>query len=152
MILAGIIEEVRAAADALTGAAGQVSATAQSLSQSASEQASSVEQTTASIDMISASISESMLPPQSTSPTLRPANCAGNFSMAASAAAGAPAKPSLTLKRRLNATPEKVFAAWTQPVATSHVSVVHASSSADIRFQTSRSVGPVRFNSLLSPL
>ncbi len=56
--LAGIIEEVRAAADALTGAANQVSATAQSLSQSASEQASSVEETTASIDMMSASITQ----------------------------------------------------------------------------------------------
>lgn len=56
--LASIITEVRAAADALTGAAGQVSATAQSLSQSASEQASSVEETTASIDMMSASITQ----------------------------------------------------------------------------------------------
>ncbi|MFG6463896.1 methyl-accepting chemotaxis protein [Roseateles sp. DXS20W] len=56
--LANVIEEVRSAADALTGAAGQVSATAQSLSQSASEQASSVEQTTASIDMMSASIGQ----------------------------------------------------------------------------------------------
>ena len=41
--LVAIFEEVRASADALTGAANQVSATAQSLSQSASEQASSVE-------------------------------------------------------------------------------------------------------------
>ena len=56
--LAGIIEEARAAADALTGAANQVSATAQSLSQAASEQASSVEETTASIDLMSASISQ----------------------------------------------------------------------------------------------
>ncbi|MFY9514030.1 MAG: methyl-accepting chemotaxis protein, partial [Rubrivivax sp.] len=56
--LAAIIDEVRAAADALTGAATQVSATAQSLSQSASEQASSVEETTASIDMMSASITQ----------------------------------------------------------------------------------------------
>jgi methyl-accepting chemotaxis protein len=56
--LASIIREVRAAADALTGAANQVSATAQSLSQSASEQASSVEETTASIDLMSASISQ----------------------------------------------------------------------------------------------
>jgi methyl-accepting chemotaxis protein len=56
--LAAIMEEVRAAADALTGAASQVSATAQSLSQSASEQASSVEETTASIDLMSASISQ----------------------------------------------------------------------------------------------
>ena len=56
--LASIIEEVRAAADALTGAANQVSATAQSLSQAASEQAASVEETTASIDVMSASISQ----------------------------------------------------------------------------------------------
>lgn len=56
--LAQIIDEVRAAAHALTGAAGQVSATAQSLSQAASEQAASVEQTTASIDQMSASISQ----------------------------------------------------------------------------------------------
>ena len=56
--LTSIIEEVRAAAQALTGAASQVSATAQSLSQSASEQASSVEETTASIDMMSASITQ----------------------------------------------------------------------------------------------
>ena len=51
--LAEIIEEVRAAANALTGAANQVSATAQSLSQAASEQASSVEETTASIETMS---------------------------------------------------------------------------------------------------
>lgn len=56
--LARVLGEVRAAADALTGAANQVSATAQSLSQSASEQASSVEETTASIDQMSASISQ----------------------------------------------------------------------------------------------
>ena len=56
--LASIIDEVRAAADALTGAANQVSATAQSLSQSASEQAASVEETTASIDVMSASINQ----------------------------------------------------------------------------------------------
>ncbi len=56
--LAEIIDEVRAAADALTGAASQVSATAQSLSQAASEQASSVEETTASIEMMSASIAQ----------------------------------------------------------------------------------------------
>ena len=55
---AGIIKDVRSAAEALTGAAGQVSATAQSLSQSASEQASSVEETTASIDTMSASITQ----------------------------------------------------------------------------------------------
>jgi methyl-accepting chemotaxis protein len=56
--LGAIIEEVRAAATALTGAASQVSATAQSLSQSASEQAASVEQTTASIEKMSASINQ----------------------------------------------------------------------------------------------
>ena len=56
--LAEIIDEVRSAADALTGAANQVSATAQSLSQAASEQAASVEQTTASIDEMSASIAQ----------------------------------------------------------------------------------------------
>jgi methyl-accepting chemotaxis protein-1 (serine sensor receptor) len=56
--LAQVIGDVRAAADALTGAAAQVSSTAQSLSQSASEQASSVEQTTASIDLMSASITQ----------------------------------------------------------------------------------------------
>jgi methyl-accepting chemotaxis protein len=56
--LADIIDEVRGAADALTGAANQVSATAQSLSQAASEQAASVEQTTASIGVMSASIAQ----------------------------------------------------------------------------------------------
>ena len=56
--LAEVMLEVRAAADALTGAANQVSATAQSLSQAASEQASSVEETTASMDMMAASITQ----------------------------------------------------------------------------------------------
>jgi methyl-accepting chemotaxis protein len=56
--LTQVISEVRAASDALTGAADQVSATAQSLSQAASEQAASVEQTTASIDVMSASIAQ----------------------------------------------------------------------------------------------
>jgi methyl-accepting chemotaxis protein len=56
--LAEIIDEVRSAADALTGAANQVSATAQSLSQAASEQAASVEETTASIDVMSTSIAQ----------------------------------------------------------------------------------------------
>ena len=56
--LAEVIQDVRSAVDALTGAAGQVSATAQSLSQSASEQASSVEETTASIDVMQASITQ----------------------------------------------------------------------------------------------
>jgi uncharacterized protein YndB with AHSA1/START domain len=35
--------------------------------------------------------------------------------MSASVAPSAPVKPSLTLKRRLNAKPEKVYAAWTDP-------------------------------------
>ena len=35
--------------------------------------------------------------------------------MAASPAVATAVKPSLTLKRRLNATPEKVFTAWTKP-------------------------------------
>ena len=35
--------------------------------------------------------------------------------MAANPAVSAPVKPSLTLKRRLNAPPAKVFAAWTDP-------------------------------------
>ncbi|MBM3528542.1 MAG: SRPBCC domain-containing protein [Alphaproteobacteria bacterium] len=35
--------------------------------------------------------------------------------MAAQPAANAPVKPSLTLKRRLNARPERVYAAWTDP-------------------------------------
>ncbi|MDE2395071.1 MAG: chemotaxis protein [Burkholderiales bacterium] len=56
--LARVMTDVRAAADALTGAANQVSATAQSLSQAASEQASSVEQTGHSIDVMSASIAQ----------------------------------------------------------------------------------------------
>ena len=56
--LARVMGEVRAAADALTGAANQVSSTAQSLSQSASEQAASVEETTAQIDVMSSSITQ----------------------------------------------------------------------------------------------
>ena len=56
--LTRVLLEVRAAADALTGAANQVSATAQSLSQAASEQAASVEETTASIEHMSASIGQ----------------------------------------------------------------------------------------------
>jgi methyl-accepting chemotaxis protein len=56
--LAEVIDEVRTAAQALTGAANQVSDTAQSLSQAASEQAASVEETTASIGVMSASISQ----------------------------------------------------------------------------------------------
>ncbi|MDT8990104.1 methyl-accepting chemotaxis protein [Curvibacter sp. APW13] len=56
--LARVLGEVRAAADALTGAANQVSATAQSLSQAASEQAASVEETTSQMETMSASISQ----------------------------------------------------------------------------------------------
>jgi methyl-accepting chemotaxis protein len=56
--LAEIIEEVRSAANALTGAANQVNSTAQSLSQSASEQAASVEQTSDSVERMSASINQ----------------------------------------------------------------------------------------------
>ena len=56
--LARVMAEVRAAADALTGAANQVSATAQSLSQAASQQAAGVEETTSQIDVMSASITQ----------------------------------------------------------------------------------------------
>jgi methyl-accepting chemotaxis protein len=56
--LTRVMREVRAASDALAGAAGQVSATAQALSQAASEQAASVEETTAQVDTMSASISQ----------------------------------------------------------------------------------------------
>ena len=56
--LSRVMSEVRAASDALLGAANQVSSTAQSLSQAASEQAASVEETTASIDVMSASIGQ----------------------------------------------------------------------------------------------
>ncbi len=56
--LSEVIEEVRSAVEAVTGAAGQVSATAQSLSQAASEQASSVDETTGSIELMSASITQ----------------------------------------------------------------------------------------------
>lgn len=56
--LARIIGDVRAAAQALTGASGQVSTAAQTISQGASEQAAGVEQTSASIEQMSASISQ----------------------------------------------------------------------------------------------
>lgn len=56
--LARIIGDVRAAAQALTGASGQVSSAAQTISQGASEQAASVEQTSASIEQMSSSISQ----------------------------------------------------------------------------------------------
>lgn len=54
--LSGIIEEVRAAADALTAASSQVSATAQSLAESASEQATNVDQTSVAVQEMSASV------------------------------------------------------------------------------------------------
>jgi methyl-accepting chemotaxis protein len=53
-----LISHVRAAADNLSNASGQVSATAQSLSQSSSSQAASVEETTASIEQMAASIAK----------------------------------------------------------------------------------------------
>jgi methyl-accepting chemotaxis protein len=56
--LAQTISQVRAAAEALTGASAQVSQTAQSLSQGTSEQAASVEETTASLEEMSASITQ----------------------------------------------------------------------------------------------
>ncbi|MEY4764406.1 MAG: hypothetical protein RI907_1079 [Pseudomonadota bacterium] len=56
--LAAVIDEVRSAGEALTGAANQVSSTAQSLSHAASEQATSVEETTGSVDMMSNSITQ----------------------------------------------------------------------------------------------
>ncbi|MDB4907040.1 MAG: methyl-accepting chemotaxis sensory transducer [Gemmatimonadetes bacterium] len=56
--LAQTISQVRAAAEALTGASAQLSATAQSLSQGTSEQAASVEETTASLEQMSASITQ----------------------------------------------------------------------------------------------
>jgi len=56
MKLATTLQEVRAAADALTSASAQVSSASQSLSQASSEQASSVEQTTASMQVMSGSI------------------------------------------------------------------------------------------------
>jgi methyl-accepting chemotaxis protein len=56
--LAGIITEVRSAADSLSSASEQVSATSQSLSQGASEQAASVEETSAAIEQMSASIAQ----------------------------------------------------------------------------------------------
>jgi methyl-accepting chemotaxis protein len=56
--LTRVMGEVRAASDALTGAANQVSTTAQSLSQASSEQAASVEETTSSVGLMSASINQ----------------------------------------------------------------------------------------------
>jgi methyl-accepting chemotaxis protein len=57
--LAQVIGEVRAGADALTGASQQVSTTSQQLSQGTGEQAASVEETTASLEEMNASISRS---------------------------------------------------------------------------------------------
>jgi methyl-accepting chemotaxis protein len=54
--LAGIIGEVRDAADSLTGSSEEVSATAQSLAQSASEQAAGVEETSAAMEQMTSSI------------------------------------------------------------------------------------------------
>ncbi|MGH7592044.1 MAG: methyl-accepting chemotaxis protein [Gemmatimonadales bacterium] len=56
--LSQVIGEVRAGAEALSGASGQVSATSQGLSQGTSEQAASVEETTSSLEQMSASITK----------------------------------------------------------------------------------------------
>jgi methyl-accepting chemotaxis protein len=56
--LARVLGEVRAGADALLGASGQVSATSQTLSAGTGEQAASVEETTASLEQMSASITQ----------------------------------------------------------------------------------------------
>jgi methyl-accepting chemotaxis protein len=56
--LAGIIGEVRQAADGVGSAAAEISATAQSMSQATNEQAASVEETTASVEQMGASIDQ----------------------------------------------------------------------------------------------
>jgi methyl-accepting chemotaxis protein len=56
--LSQVIGEVRAGANALTGASAQVSASSQTLSQGTSEQAASVEETTSSLEQMSASITQ----------------------------------------------------------------------------------------------
>ncbi|HRE15819.1 MAG TPA: methyl-accepting chemotaxis protein [Rhodocyclaceae bacterium] len=56
--LANTMIEVKTAAEAITGASGQVSATAQSLAQATAEQAASLEETTAAIEEMSASIAQ----------------------------------------------------------------------------------------------
>lgn len=56
--LGQVMSEVRAGANSLAGAAGQVSDASQSLSQGASEQAASVEETTSSLEQMSASITQ----------------------------------------------------------------------------------------------
>ena len=57
--LAQVIGEVRAGANALSGASNQVSASSQTLSQGTSEQAASVQETTSSLEQMSASITQS---------------------------------------------------------------------------------------------
>ncbi len=56
--LAQLVGEVRAGADAVSSAAGQVSGTAQGLSQGTGEQAASVEEMTASLEEMNASIGQ----------------------------------------------------------------------------------------------
>jgi methyl-accepting chemotaxis protein len=56
--LAQVIGEVRAGAEALSGASAQVSQTSQALSQGTGEQAASVEETTSSLEEMNASISQ----------------------------------------------------------------------------------------------
>jgi methyl-accepting chemotaxis protein len=56
--LARTIGEVRAGAEALSGASAQVSSTAQALSQGTGEQAASMEETTSSLEEMSASITQ----------------------------------------------------------------------------------------------
>jgi methyl-accepting chemotaxis protein len=56
--LSGVVQEVRASADALSSASEEVAATAQSLSQATSEQAAGVEETSASVEQIAASIAQ----------------------------------------------------------------------------------------------
>jgi methyl-accepting chemotaxis protein len=56
--LSQVMGEVRAGANALSGASAQVSASSQSLSQGTSEQAASVQETTASLEQMSASITQ----------------------------------------------------------------------------------------------
>jgi methyl-accepting chemotaxis protein len=56
--LAGVIGEVRNAANGLAAASSQISSSAQMLSQGTSEQAASVEETTTSLEEMSASISQ----------------------------------------------------------------------------------------------
>ncbi|HSN90831.1 MAG TPA: methyl-accepting chemotaxis protein [Anaeromyxobacteraceae bacterium] len=53
-----VIGEVRAGADALSSAAGQVTSTSQSMSQGTGEQAASVEETTSSLEEMNASITQ----------------------------------------------------------------------------------------------